>query len=75
MTFKNSAPFRLCILKTNNTFIENVVSLVFILYNLLEYSGNYSMMSESSWNYYRDKINADANESDNTTNNIITIKQ
>ena len=33
------------------------------------------MMSESSWNYYRDKINADANESDNTTNNIITIKQ
>ena len=27
------------------------------------------MMSESSRKYYRDKINADANESDNTTNN------
>ena len=29
------------------------------MYNLLEYSDNYS---GSSWNYYRDKVNDDANE-------------
>ena len=26
------------------------------MYNLLEYSQNYSMTSGSLWNYYRDKI-------------------
>ena len=38
------------------------------MYNLLEYSDNYSMTSGSLWNYYRDEINYDENESDN--NNI-----
>ena len=33
------------------------------MYNLLEYSGNYSMTSGSLWNYYRDEVN------DNTTKN------
>ena len=32
------------------------------MYNLLEYSDNYSMASESLWNYYRDDVNDDANE-------------
>ena len=37
------------------------------MYNLLEYSHNYSMSSGSLWNYYRDEINDneyknDANE-------------
>ena len=41
----------------------------------------YSMTSGSLWNYYRDKINDDANENDNNSNNtrlnnnkIITTK-
>ena len=40
------------------------------MYNLLVYSDNYSMISESLWNYYRDKINDDANEN-NVANNAI----
>ena len=40
------------------------------MYNLLEYSKNYSMTSGSLWNFYRDKITDDANE-DNATNNRI----
>ena len=50
-------------------------------YNLLEYSGNYSMTSGSLWNYYRDKVNDDANKIDNNNstnklnnNKIVTSK-
>ena len=32
------------------------------MYNLIEYSDNYSMTSGSLWNYYRDKVNNDTNE-------------
>ena len=32
------------------------------MYNLLEYSDNYSITSRRLWNYYRDEINNDANE-------------
>ena len=44
LTFKNSAPFRSCISKINNTFIENAedFDVVMPMYNLLEYSDNYS---------------------------------
>ena len=34
------------------------------MYNLLEYSDNYSTTSGSLWNYYIDKINDDENEND-----------
>ena len=44
LTFKNSAPFRSCISKINNTFIDNAedFDVVMPMYNLLEYSDNYS---------------------------------
>ena len=32
-----------------------------LMYNLLEYSENYSILSGSWWNYYRDRINDYAN--------------
>ena len=40
LSFKNNAPFRLCISKINNTFIDNaeVFDTVILMYNLLEYS-------------------------------------
>ena len=40
------------------------------VYNLLEYSDNYSMTSGSLWNYYRDEVNDAANENDNANNKI-----
>ena len=67
LTFINNVPVRSCISKTNNTLIDNVENLnvVMSMYNLLEYSNNYSMISGSLWNYYRDEINDDANENVN----------
>ena len=43
------------------------------MYNLLEYS-NYSLISGSLWNYYRDEINVDENEIDDNDNNINNSK-
>ena len=56
--FKNDAPFRSCIWKINNSFIDNAedLDIVMPIYNLLEYSDNYCMTSGSLWNYYRDEI-------------------
>ena len=64
LTFKNNAPFRSCISKINNTFIDNAgdLDIVMLMYNLLEYSDNYSMTSGRLWNYHRDEINDDTNK-------------
>ena len=66
LTFKNSVPFRSCISKFNNTFVENTedLDIAMPIYNLLEYSSNNSMTSENLCNYYRDEINDFANEID-----------
>ena len=49
VTFKNNAPFWCNISKINNTFIENEedFDIVMSMYNLLEYSDNYSVTSWS----------------------------
>ena len=49
------------------------------MYNLSEYSENYSMISGSSWNYYRDETDDDENENHNNyyrlnNNKTITSK-
>ena len=64
LTLKNNTPFRSCISKINNTFIEQAEDLyiVMTMYNLLKYSNSYCMTSEGLWNYYRDGVNNDANE-------------
>ena len=56
LAIKTNGPFRSCISKIHNTFIENAkdLDIVMPMYNLLEYSDNYSMTSWSLWNYYRD---------------------
>ena len=45
LTFKNNFLFTSCILKINNTFIDNTedLDIVMPMYNLLQYSQNYSM--------------------------------
>lgn len=62
LTFKNNVPSRSCTSKINNTFIENAEDIVMSMYNLLEYSFNYSKTSRSLRNYYRDKTNVDTTE-------------
>ena len=76
LTFKNNAPFRSCISKINNTFIDNAedLDIVMPMYNQLEYSENYSITSGSLWNYYRYEVNDDANENNAANNRIINSK-
>ena len=51
--FKNCAPFTNCISKINNTQIDNAehTDIVMTMYNLIEYSNNYSKTSGSLWQY------------------------
>ena len=71
LTFKKNAPFRSCVSKISNILIDNAedFDILVPMYNLLEYSDNYSMTSGSLWNDYRDEINDDENENDNNNNN------
>ena len=63
MVFKNNSPFINCISKTNGVQIDNAEDLdvVMPMYNLLEYSKNYSKTTGSLWNYYRDEPNSGIN--------------
>ena len=65
----------------DNTFTDNAedLDICMPMYNLLEYSENYSMTSGSLWNYHRDEVNDDANENNNddyriNNNNTTTSK-
>ena len=59
MDFKNNAPLISCIPKINDAFIDNAedLNIVMPMYNLTEYSKNYSKTSRSFWNYYRNETN------------------
>ena len=59
VTFKNCAPSTKCISRINNTDIENAqdTDIVMLMYNLIEYSNNYSKASGSLWQYYKDDPN------------------
>ena len=60
---KNCAPFINCIRKINNTQTDNAkdTDIVMPMYNLIEYSDNYSKTSGSLWHYYRDEPFLNAN--------------
>ena len=70
LILKNNYPFRSCISKMNNTFINNEADLDIVMptYNLLEYSENYSRTSETLRNYYRDELSDSANENNDGNN-------
>ena len=64
LAFKNNAPFISCISKINGVLIENAEDLYIVMpmYNLLEYSKNYSKTSGSLWNYYIDELTDETND-------------
>ena len=70
LTFRSNAPFRSCISKTDNIFIDNAEDLhiVMPMYNLLECNDNNSKTSGSLWNCFWDEVNSDKNENDNNNN-------
>ena len=59
VTFKNCAPYTKCISRINNIDIDNAhdIDIAMPMYNLIEYSNNYSKPSGSLWQYYKDDPN------------------
>ena len=58
VAFKNCSPFRKCRTEINETFIDETehINIAMPMYNLIEYSDNYSDTSGSLWQFKRDEI-------------------
>ena len=72
VTFKNCAPFTKCISRINNTDIDSAQDndIVMPMYNLIEYSDNYSKTSGSLWQYYKDDPNDNITQSESFKSKI-----
>ena len=57
--FINCAPFTKCISRINGIDIDDTqdIDIVMPMYSLIEYSDNYSKISGSLWQYYKDEPN------------------
>ena len=73
VAFKNCAPFEKCRTEINETFVDeaDIINITIPVYNLIEYSDNYSDTSGSLFNFKRDEIEQDA---DLTINNASSFK-
>ena len=58
VAFKNCAPFKECRTEINETFVDETehINIAMPMYNLIEYSDNYSDTSGSLWQFKRDEI-------------------
>ena len=69
VVFKNCAPFKRCRTEINETFVDEAthINITMPMYNLIEYSVNYSSTSGNLWHFGRDEIinNADVSNDDN----------
>ena len=72
MLFKNCAPFINCKTEINNTEIGNAkdIDIVMPMYNLIEYRDNYSKISRSLWQYYKDGPNDNFTDSESFKSKI-----
>ena len=59
VAFKDCAPFTKCVTHKNDEYVDNAhnLDIVMPVYNLIEYSDNYSDTSGSLWHFKRDKQN------------------
>ena len=62
VVFKNCAPFEDCRTEINDTFVDyaNFLNITMPMYNLIEYSDNYSDTSGSLWDFKRDETDNNA---------------
>ena len=76
VVLKNNALFISCISKIDGVLVENAEDLdvVMPMYNLLEYSKNYSKTSASLWNYYRDELTDESNDDNGPNKNVTNSK-
>ena len=70
--FNNCTSFTKCISRINNTDIDNAqdIDIVMPMYNLIEYSDNYSKTSGSLWQYYKDDPNDNITQSESFKSKI-----
>ena len=70
--FKNCAPFTKCISRISNTNIDNAqdIDIVMSIFNLIEYSDNYSKKRGSLWQYYKDDPNDNITQSESFKSKI-----
>ena len=73
---KNNAPFISCITRINGELNEDAddLDVVMSMYNLLEYSKNYRKTIGSSYNYYRDELDDDADLANKNVVDSIAFK-
>ena len=72
--FKNRAPFTAFISEISNTQVDNAkdIDIVMPMYNLIEYSNNYSKTYGSLWQYFKDNaVNDNGNIVELNGNNSI----
>ena len=74
VAFKNCAWFSTCIRKIDDAFVDEAhhFYIAMSMYNLIEYSDNYSDTSGSLWQFKRDEV--PANNADLTINNSQSFK-
>ena len=70
--FKHSGSFINCKTEINNTEIDNAkdINILMSMYNLIEYSNNYSKTSGSLWQYYKDEPNDNLADSESFKSKI-----
>ena len=70
--FKNCVPFTKCISRINNTDTDNAqdINIVMSMYNLIECGHNYSKISGSLWQYYKDDPNDNITQSESFKSKI-----
>ena len=77
VAFKNCTPFTKCITHINDEHLDGADNLDIIMpmYNLMEYSDNYSDASESLWQFKRDEspVTAAGNPDDVSTVNFNSL--
>ena len=75
--FKNCAPFTKCVTHINDEHVDNAdnLDIVMSMYNLIEYSDNYSDTSRSLWHFKSDEQNMnDGNHANVTTADLSSFK-
>ena len=73
VAFKNCAPFKNCRAQINETFTDEAehIDIAVPMYNLIEYSDNYSDISGCLWQFKRDEIEEN---NDLTIDNLSSFK-
>ena len=77
VAFKNCAPFTKCVTHINDEHVDNAdnLDIVMSMYNLIEYSDNYSDTSRSLWHFKSDEQNMnDGSPANVTTADLSSFK-